>query len=239
MLVLGLGSILVICIGLLVWYYGSLWSAQRKFENLAKNKPPLVMQEDFTQEVQGQKEHPMQALEDYVGWLSVEGTQIDYPVMQNKQDPEYYLYRDFEGKYAYSGTPFLDAACEIALPERNLVIYAHNMKDGSMFGGLKHYRDVDYLKAHPTFTFETPEGSKTYKIFALIEFQGNYDTLGLLEGIQLDTDEAYNGFMDKIRQHTLYDKALVPTERKSLCFLMTCVERNRGEGRLVLIGYEQ
>lgn len=208
-------------------------------EQLAQDKPPLMVQDDLNQEEKNLEENPMQALKDYVGWLSIEGTQIDYPVMQHEQDPEYYLYRDFEGKYAYSGTPFLDAACDVSLPEKNLVIYAHNMKDGSMFGGLRNYRDINYLKAHPTFTFETAEGSKTYNIFALIEFKGHYDTLGLLEGIELETDEAYERFMDKIRQHTLYDQALVPTERKSLCLLMTCVERSRGEGRLVLIGYEQ
>ena len=74
---------------------------------------------------------------DLIGWIEIEGTKIDYPVMQTPDDPEYYLHRDFNREYSASGTPFLDSA-SVVLPKDNAVtwnwlIYGHNMKFGTMF----------------------------------------------------------------------------------------------------------
>ena len=68
---------------------------------------------------------------DCVGWLKVANTDIDYPVMLTKQNPEFYLRRDFNKEYSYMGTPFMDANCNIGI-SKNLIIYGHNMKNGRM-----------------------------------------------------------------------------------------------------------
>ena len=72
---------------------------------------------------------------DFVGWLSIDGTQIDYPVVQTPDAPNYYLKRNFEKKYSNYGTPYVQENCYIGLSD-NIVIYGHNMRDGSMFADL-------------------------------------------------------------------------------------------------------
>ena len=69
---------------------------------------------------------------DLIGWISIAGTEIDYPVMQTKEEPEFYLRRNFKKEYSLAGTPFLDAASDVALPTSNWLLYGHNMQDGTM-----------------------------------------------------------------------------------------------------------
>lgn len=237
--------IFLICIGMLILYYGGILKAQEEFQMLAENKPIFisVQEEQINQhkkviDSEGEAYKPIE-ISGCVGWLSIEGTDINYPVMQNKDDSEYYLHRDFYGNYSYSGTPFLDSECNLSVLDNNLVIYAHNMKDGSMFGGLKHYRNKDYLLSHPIITFESANGISEYEIFALLETEGDTDTLGILESISIETGEEYENLIEMIRTHTLYDTQLIPQERKKLCFLITCTTRNREGGRLILIGHEK
>lgn len=76
---------------------------------------------------------------DCIGWLRISGTKIDYPVMQTKDNPQYYLRRDFYKQYSYLGTPFMDSRCDINY-DNNLIVYGHNMKDGKMFADLLKYK---------------------------------------------------------------------------------------------------
>ena len=99
---------------------------------------------------------------DCVGWLSVDGTNISYPVMHTPSDPQKYLRRNFYGKYSQSGVPFLDGRCD--LQSTNLIIYGHNMKNGTMFSDLKKYVDGDFLNAHRTVKLETADGVQTFTV---------------------------------------------------------------------------
>lgn len=93
---------------------------------------------------------------DYIGWLSIDGTNISYPVMHTPSDPQKYLRRNFYGKYSQSGVPFLDGRCD--LQSSNLIIYGHNMKNGTMFSDLKKYLNTDFLNSHRTVRLETADG---------------------------------------------------------------------------------
>ena len=70
---------------------------------------------------------------DVVGWLKIEGTKLDYPVMQTPEDPNYYLYRDFDGKDSKRGTVYAWSEADINKPSDNITLFGHNMADGSMF----------------------------------------------------------------------------------------------------------
>ena len=106
------------------------------------------------------EEHNIQALiaenSDCIGWLSIDGTNISYPVMHTPSDPQKYLRRNFYGKYSQSGVPFLDGRC--CPQSTNLIIYGHNMRNGTMFSNLKKYADKDFLDAHRIVKFETVNG---------------------------------------------------------------------------------
>jgi len=105
-------------------------------------------------------EHNIQALiaenSDCIGWLSIDGTNISYPVMHTPSDPQKYLRRNFYGKYSQSGVPFLDGRCD--LQSSNLIIYGHNMKNGTMFSDLKKYLNTDFLNSHRAVRLETADG---------------------------------------------------------------------------------
>lgn len=105
----------------------------------------------------------LQALNSHcVGWLCIPDTNINYPVMHTPDAAQYYLRLNFRQEYSVAGTPFLDYRCT---PEsENLIIYGHNMTDGSMFADLLRYLDGEYLAAHPVIEFETTQGCVYYQV---------------------------------------------------------------------------
>lgn len=109
---------------------------------------------------QSATEHNIPALiaenADCIGWLSIDGTSISYPVMYTPNEPQKYLRRSFYGKYSQSGVPFLDGQC--STNGGNLIIYGHNMKNGTMFSDLKKYLNTDFLNSHRTVRLETADG---------------------------------------------------------------------------------
>ena len=103
---------------------------------------------------------------DYIGWIKIDGTVVDYPVVQGKDNWKY-LNTTFMGEYNKAGTIFLDWRCSGAFDNHFALLYGHNRKDGSMFTALHDYADKTYLKEHPDVTIVSPEGEiLTYSIFA-------------------------------------------------------------------------
>ena len=143
---LGRKIILVICLivfigsaGVLADYFLNGMKEQGAFDDLADLK---VGREDLVTDkgiVVGEYADLYLANNDIIGWIKVDGTNIDYPVMQTQDNPEYYLYRGFDKKPANSGTPFMDAQSDIFIPTSNFMIYGHNMKNGTMFHELLKY----------------------------------------------------------------------------------------------------
>ena len=103
---------------------------------------------------------------DCIGWIFIEGTNINYPVMYTPDNPQKYLRLSFDKKYSQSGVPFLDGRCN--LQGSNLIIYGHNMKNGTMFSDLKKYLDTDFRKAHKTIEFQTEDGVFLFEITDVI-----------------------------------------------------------------------
>ena len=105
---------------------------------------------------------------DVRGWLTIQESGIDYPVLQSSpEEPEYYLPRDYRGNYDINGSLFLQADCILG-ESGNLTIYGHNMNSGAMFGNLDQYASYDYWKAHPRVFFQTPGGMEEYRIAAVL-----------------------------------------------------------------------
>ena len=104
---------------------------------------------------------------DCIGWICIDGTNISYPVMHTPSEPQKYLRRNFYGRYSQSGVPFLDGRCN--LQNTNLIIYGHNMRNGTMFSNLKKYVDSDFLNAHRTVEFETADGVQTFTVTEVLK----------------------------------------------------------------------
>ena len=146
-------------------------------------------------------EHNIQALisenADCIGWLSIDGTNISYPVMYTPSDPQKYLRRNFYGKYSQSGVPFLDGRCDIQ--STNLIIYGHNMKNGTMFADLKKYVDKDFLSAHRTVKFETADGVQTFTVTEVLKTNISnewYNRISAEDGRQLILSTCYGSGKD-------------------------------------------
>ena len=134
---------------------------------------------------------------DCIGWLSIDGTNISYPVMHTPSDPQKYLRRNFYGKYSQSGVPFLDGRCD--LQSTNLIIYGHNMKNGTMFSVLKKYVDRDFLIAHRTVKFETADGIRYFTVTKVLRTDITdawYDRIAAEDGRQLILSTCYGSGKD-------------------------------------------
>ena len=105
---------------------------------------------------------------DFVGWLSVPGTNIDYPVMQTVDEPNFYLKRGFDKQYSDYGVPYVQENCDIALSD-NCVIYGHHMNNGTIFADLCKYESKDFYREHKIIRFDTLSGFGEYEIVAVFK----------------------------------------------------------------------
>lgn len=134
---------------------------------------------------------------DCIGWLSIDGTNISYPIMHTPHDPQKYLRRNFYGKYSQSGVPFLDGRCD--LQSTNLIIYGHNMRNGTMFSDLKKYVNREFLNAHRTVKFETADGVQTFTVTEVLKTNTAdpwYDRITCEDGRQLILSTCYGSGKD-------------------------------------------
>lgn len=161
---------------------------------------------------------------DMIGWLRIDGTDIDLPVVQTPGDNEYYLRRGFDGLYSTGGTLFLDERCSVDIgnPTANWLIYGHNMADGSMFGELTRYREEDFYKEHPTFTFDTIYETGTWQVVAALDTTLGDDALPYYTFFDADTPSEWKKRVDAILELALYDTGVTPEFGQQLLTLSTC-----------------
>ncbi len=171
----------------------------------------------------------LEANAECVGWICVDGTIINYPVMHTPNEPEKYLHLNFGGKYSYSGTPFLDARCD--KDSENLILYGHNMKNGTMFNQLRWYRSLQHLRDYPTIEYQTEEKLHKFTVFAAAQIAANDKWYSFTEA---DTEEVYNSRIEYLKSIDLYESGITPTYPQRLITLSTC----SGEGRYIVVGYE-
>lgn len=161
---------------------------------------------------------------DLIGWLAIDGTDIDLPVVQTPGDNEYYLRRGFDRLYATGGTLFMDEHCSIdpAAPTANWLIYGHNMADGSMFGQLTRYRSEDFYKAHQTFQFDTIYETATWQVVAAIDTTLGADELPYYTFFDAETKLDWEHRVTAITALALYDTGVTPQYGDQLLVLSTC-----------------
>lgn len=160
---------------------------------------------------------------DFIGWLNIPNTKIDYPVMFTPDEPEYYLRRAFDKTSSQSGTPFvgengnIDSDC--------LIIYGHNMKNGSMFGTLDNYADKDFLTENRTFSFHTLLDDREYEVFAAVKTNILHSDETGFRYYNYSGDlsqRAYEELVDWLVANTVYDTGISPVYGEQILILSTC-----------------
>ena len=167
---------------------------------------------------------------DCIGWLSIPGTTLDYPVMHTPEVPLKYLRRDFFGNRSQSGVPFVDWRCN--LTDDNLIIYGHNMKNGTMFAGITAYRDQEYCKAHPVIEFETEQGCISYTVFAVVRLR---KTDRWYTFLRAEDEDSFCLAVADIQNRSLCNTGITPSPGQQMLTLSTCYG-SHDDDRLVIIG---
>lgn len=160
---------------------------------------------------------------DMVGWVRVKDTQIDYPVLHNTQSNAYYLHRDFYREYSSSGTPFLDYQCNGDGTSDNTIIYAHNMRNGTMFHDLLKYADKSFYDNHNTVEFDTLTDLGTYEVFAVIRTKvGSKNEFKYYDFVNAKTPAEFDNFVSKCISLSLHKTGIIPQYGDKLLTLSTC-----------------
>lgn len=177
---------------------------------------------------------------DLAGWLSVEGLELELPVMYTPEDTQYYLHRSFDGSYAYSGCLFLG---EGWTPEGNYaIIYGHNMKNGTMFSRLHEYQDPAFAQEHPVIRFDTMTEEREYAVLGAFYSQAyTAQDAGVFRYYQydnLDEPEDFARYVVQVREAALYDTGVEVRYGDRLLALSTCSYHQKN-GRFVVVAVQK
>ena len=171
-----------------------------------------------------------------IGWLKIDDTIIDYPVMQTS-DNKYYLEHNFNQEYDKNGSLFLDCSCSVYPRSTNLIIYGHHMKSGQMFGQLQKYAKESYYEKHTTIQFDTIYEKGTYEIMYVFRSQVyNEDDLVFkyYQFINANSETEFDSYMEEMAALSLYDTGVTASYGDSLLTLSTC-DNSQKDGRFVVV----
>ena len=175
---------------------------------------------------------------DFIGWIKIKNTNIDYPVMQSNYDEEFYLRRNFEKEHSESGTLFVDLSSSIDLPSDNILIYGHNMKSKTMFHDLLKYEDEDFYLNNKYFYFDTIFEDGKYEVIAAFKTHiPKTDFVGFryFEFFDATNEVEYNYYIDNIKKLTPYKTNDDISFGDKLVTLSTCAYHTK-DGRFVVVG---
>ena len=169
---------------------------------------------------------------DFVGWIQIDGTNINYPVMQTPDNPDYYLKHSFEKTWSDYGVPYLDEACVIG-QSNNLVIYGHHMSNGSMFCDLELYSDPAFCMDHPVIRFDTLTSFGEYEVIAVFRYNTNQETFRYDREVNMD-EGRFSWFIEQVHARELFSTGKDASFGDQLLTLSTC-EYTYKNGRLVVV----
>ena len=178
--------------------------------------------------------------EDYVGWLTVPGTNIDGPVVQGEDNDEY-LRTDFYGEHSIAGTLFMDEMVDVSDSKANRIIYGHMMYDSTMFGDLKHFKTRSFFEKHEFVVWEDRFGLSCYRLFAAVIVSGSATNTEYLNIQQwagaLDKEQTSEMLTILSERAFLYRDDMFRGENQYI-FLVTCDGQQNAwrDNKLILVG---
>ena len=174
---------------------------------------------------------------DMVGWIKVDDTNINYPVMQSIDEPNFYLKHKFDKTYSAYGCPYVQENCDVQKPSDNIIIYGHHMNDGSMFTGLMKFTDKSFWENHKTIEFDTLTDRNQYEVIAVFKtvvYTNSEDSFKYYEFTDAENAEEFDEYVAKCKELSLYDTGVTAEYGDKLISLSTC-EYSHNNGRLVVV----
>lgn len=226
-----------------IYYHDSQLEKQEKiFEDMAEAVKQTEPQEDISEDTpirQGddvfaeyrelflQNEH-------MVGWIKIEGTTVNYPVMQTPDNPYFYLKRNFARQYSDLGVPYIQENCNL-INSDNLIVYGHHIRGGKMFGGLENYKSRSYYEQHKMIQFDTLTKRGEYEIIAVFKTVA-YSAAGYryFDFVDAKDEQDFDAYVEQSKKLALYDTGVTAQYGDKLITLSTC-EYSANNGRLVVV----
>lgn len=171
-----------------------------------------------------------------IGWLKIDDTNIDYPVMQTANN-EYYLDHNFNQEYDKNGSLFLDASCDVVNRNTNLIIYGHHMKSGKMFGNLNSYSSREYCEKHSTISFDTIYEKGLYQVMYVFRsriFNEDEVVFKYYQFLDAASEKEFASNMQEMAALSLYDTGVTAVFGDELLTLSTC-DSSEQDGRFVVV----
>ena len=162
---------------------------------------------------------------DIVGWIEIEGTNINYPVLQGN-DNSYYMNHNYKKEENTYGSIFLDKDYDWSIPSSNLLLYGHNLQDGSLFHDILNYKDESYYNQHPIVRFTTEKEDYEYEIIAAfysrVYYKSETDVFRYYYFVNAENEEEYNEFVNDAKEASIYDTGKTAEYGEQLITLSTC-----------------
>lgn len=167
---------------------------------------------------------------DVLGWISIPETPLSYPILLG-EDNSFYLTHTWDSSENNVGSIFMEIQCSSDFSDFNTILYGHRMKDSSMFGSLKHYKDQEYLEEHPHILITDDSGTKWYQIYAAFEADVNAPIFLTGNGSLREKQQ----FIDYALAANVLETDVIPQTTDRLLTLCTCTGQGY-ERRWVVIG---
>lgn len=251
LLVLCCSTAAILCLGYFIMYSWYNYRTEDNYKQLSalKDKEPVSGQEQtpvihYTAD-EGQSTPPP-VLDEYknllnknkrlIGWVKIDDTNIDYPVMQTT-DNEYYLDHNLNQEYDKNGSIFMDKDCDVLKPSTNFILYGHHMKSGQMFGNLSLYSNQSYYEKHPYIQFDTIYEKGLYEIMYVFRsrvYSEDEIVFKYYQFIDAQSEQEFDSYMNDMEGMSLYDTGVTASFGDQLLTLSTCDYQEKN-GRFVVV----
>ena len=175
--------------------------------------------------------------EEIIGWLEIEGTNINYPVLQTS-DNDYYLTHNYKKEKASTGSIFLDKDFDLINGSSNYLIYGHRNKSGLMFEDLIKYAEEDFYKEHTKIRFTTNKDDSIYEILSVfysrVYYKSEQNVFRYYYFVNANNEQEYNDFVNNAKKVSLYDTGVTAKYGDQLLTLSTC-EYSQEDGRFAVV----
>ena len=242
----------VCCLGYFGVYAWHSYRTDNTYQALSALKEKPVVQRYPSASQSGpqftldEAQEPREVLEEYknllnknkklIGWVKIDDTNIDYPVMQTV-DNEYYLNHNLNQEYDKNGSIFMDKDCDVLKPSTNFIIYGHHMKNGQMFGSLDRYASKDYYEKHPYIQFDTIYDKGTWEVMYVFRsrvYSEEEIVFKYYQFIDANSQQEFDSNMREMAAMSLYDTGVTASYGDQLLTLSTCDYQEKN-GRFVVV----
>lgn len=238
------------CLGYFGLYsYGNYRTNSQNQQLSGLKEKPLISWADIEPVIHytgNEETEPKEVLEEYknlliankrlIGWVKIDDTNIDYPVMQTV-DNEYYQNHNMNQEYDKNGAIFMDKDCNVLKPSTNYILYGHHMKNGQMFGKLDKFEDESYYKEHQYIQFDTIYEKGIYQIMYVFRsrvYNEEDIVFKYYQFIEAASEKEFISNMEEMAAMSLYDTGVTAEYGDQLLTLSTCDYQEKN-GRFVVV----